>query len=103
MRTTTMVRHKLAYTYKDFDVATIEAAVVAQKTKIQSILEAFATTHGLTSDNLVSETEGFEITSVRSWPDLATAQAWVDLVLSGALVQGLDIPGVIVSAQVDPA
>jgi len=103
-----MVRHRLFYTYRDFDTAIVKAAIVAQKTKIQSVLEAFTTTHGLTSDNLVSETDEIEsssplITSVRSWPDLATAQAWVDLVLSGALVQGLDIPGVIVSAQVDPA
>jgi len=103
MRTTTMVRQRLFYTYRDFDTEIVKAAIVTQKTKIQSVLEAFATTHGLTSDNLVSETDGLEITSVRSWPDLATAQAWVDLVLSGALVQGLDIPGVIVSAQVDPA
>ena len=39
---------------------------------------------------------------VRTWPDLATAQAWVDCVLAGNLGQGLEYPAMIISAQVDP-
>ena len=99
MRTTTVVRTSIDLTYPDLDITT---ARVNHEAKAQSVLEAFKTAHGITSDNLVSQSEGDLRTTVRSWPDLATAQAWVNLVLSGALAEGLTHPAVIVSAQVDP-
>jgi len=102
MRTTTVVRNPLAHTYPLLDAAEFEIVINAHMTKVQSVLAAFNTAHGVTTDNLVSQSEGLERITVRSWPDLETAQAWIDVVLSGALAEGLDYPPVIVSAQVDP-
>ena len=102
MRTTTVVRDSLTITYPSLDSTALQTAVNAHLAKAQSVLATFATAHGTTSDNETSFTDGDERAIVRSWPDLATAQAWVDLVLSGALEEGLDYPPVVVSAQVNP-
>jgi poly(3-hydroxyalkanoate) synthetase len=101
MRTTTVIRNDI-----DLSSLTIPTdRLVALNThlaKAQSVFDAFKTAHGITSDNLVSRSEGAQVIMVRSWPDLETAQAWVDCVLSGALSEGLDYYPVVVSAQVDP-
>jgi len=102
MRTTTVVRTSIELTYPLLDLPDLQDAANVHLTHTESVLEAFKTAHGVTTDNLVSQSEGAQRVTVRSWPDLATAQAWVDLVLSGALAEGLDHPVVIVSAQVDP-
>jgi hypothetical protein len=102
MRTTTVVRTSIDLSYPLLDGLDLQNAAYRHVLHTESVLEAFKTTHGITSDNLVSQSEGDQRITVRSWPDLATAQAWVDLVLSGALVEGLNHPAVIVSAQVDP-
>jgi hypothetical protein len=83
-------------------------AMSAYKMNFESILERFTKTHGCSSDNLVIEsvvesvTEGTPRHISRTWPDLATAQAWVDVVLSENLGQGLEYPPMIISAQVNP-
>ena len=102
MRTTTVIRIELSRSYPDLGPANLQIALDAHLAKAQSVLEAFKTAHGITTDNLVSQSEEEQRATVRSWPDLETAQAWVDVVLSGALAEGLDHPTVIVSAQVDP-
>lgn len=101
MRTTTVIRN-------DIDLSSLTNltdqadALSTHLAKAQSVFEAFKTAHGITSDNLVSRSEGEQVIMVRSWPDLETAQAWVDVVLSGDLYEGLDHYPVVVSAQVDP-
>ena len=102
MRTTTVVRTSIELTYPLLDSTNLDIAVSKYHLQANSVLEAFKTAHGTTSNNLVSQSEGDQRATVRSWPDLETAQAWVDVVLSGALEEGLDHPAVIVSAQVDP-
>lgn len=102
MRTTTVVRNSLPLLYPQLGALELETAFQSHLTQTQTILESFLTEHGITTDNLVSQTDGDERATVRSWPDLETAQAWIDIVLSGTLEQGLDHPAVIVSAQVDP-
>jgi hypothetical protein len=102
MRTTTVVRTSLELTYPLLDSTDLAVAFGAHIAKTQSVLEAFVIAHGTTSDNIVSQSEGDQRATVRSWPDLATAQAWVDLVSSGALAEGLEHPLVVISAQVDP-
>ena len=102
MRTTTVIRNNIDLSSLT-DPADEADALRVHLAKAESVCEAFKTTHGITSDNLVSRS-GDDQTNihVRSWPDLATAQAWVDLVLSGSLSQGLDYYPVVISAQVDP-
>lgn len=106
MRTTTVVSGGLAH--HGLDSMEIRSAVSIFQAQVRSVLETFATTHGVSSDNLVSESGVENVTEstpryvVRSWPDLETAQAWVDLVLAGNLCQGLEYPAIIISAQVDP-
>ena len=102
MRTTTVVRNSIELSYPLLDGLDLQNAGYRHIIHTESVLEAFKTAHGVTTDNLVSQSEGHLRATVRSWPDLATAQAWVDLVLSGALAEGLNHPSVIVSAQVDP-
>jgi hypothetical protein len=104
MRTTTVVRTSFDTLYLDLDLDRIIQSVAFNDhlTKTNAILESFKAAHGITTDNLVSQSEGDQRVTVRSWPDLATAQAWVDLVLSGALEEGLSYPPKILSAQVDP-
>jgi len=102
MRTTTVVRNSLDLTYPSLDSTDLAVAFGAHIAKMQSVLEAFVIAHGTTSDNIVSQSEGDQRATVRSWPDLATAQDWIDLVLSGALSEGLEHPLVVISAQVDP-
>jgi hypothetical protein len=102
MRTTTVVRTSLELTYPLLDEENLAIAANNYWTKANSVFETFKTTHGITSDNLVSQTEGAQRVIVRSWPDLETAQAWVDVVLAGDMSEGLDHYAVIVSAQVDP-
>ena len=102
MRTTTVVRTSIELSYPLLEGYFLRTAASDHITHTMSVLEAFKTAHGVTTDNLVSQSEGAQRATVRSWPDLATAQAWVDVVLSGALAEGLDYPAVIISAQVDP-
>jgi hypothetical protein len=102
MRTTTVIRNNIDYS-SIIDPEDGENALRVHLTKAESVFEAFKTAHGVTSDNLVSHSENDQTNSyVRSWPDLETAQAWVDLVLSGDLSEGLVYYPVVVSAQVDP-
>jgi hypothetical protein len=112
MRTTTVVRESLEITYPDLDTSvspdipltavTLGHAGQLHATKALTFLEEFCNTHGCSSNNLVSQSDGTQRATVRSWPDLETAQAWVDAVLAGSLSEGLDHPTVIISAQVDP-
>ena len=102
MRTTTVVRTSIEIAYPSLDSTDLEIAVSNYQLRANSVLEAFKTAHGITSDNLASQSDQRQRATVRSWPDLETAQAWVDVVLSGALEEGLDHSAVIVSAQVDP-
>ena len=102
MRTTTVTRTALELTHPELNGADLQLALDAHLAKAISVLEAFATAQGTTSDNLVSQTDCEQRITVRSWPDLATAQAWVDLVLAGDLAQDLEHPAVIISAVVDP-
>ena len=107
MRTTTVVFGGFAY-HGITDPSIYTTAISAHKQNLERILERFAETHGCSSDNLVSETVVEMPTAVtprhviRTWPDLATAQAWVDCVLGGDLGQGLQYPAMIISAQVNP-
>jgi hypothetical protein len=101
MRTTTIVNGGFEH-HADAGGFDFDLALSAYKAQVQSVLETFATAHGVSSDNLVSESDSSPRVVVRSWPDLATAQAWVDCVLSGSLGQGLEFPANINSAQVDP-
>jgi hypothetical protein len=106
MRTTTVVNGGFAH--HNLSESEITTAISVFQAQVQSVLETFATTHGVSSNNLVSEsvveivTEGTPRYVVRTWSDLATAQAWVDCVLAGNLGQGLEYPAMIISAQVDP-
>ena len=103
MPTTTVVRNSIELSYPDLNHAETMIAMDAHKRHISSVLTEFKTAHGVTTNNLVSQLANDQTSSfVRSWPDLETAQAWVDVVLSGTLTEGLDHPTVIVSAQVDP-
>jgi len=102
MRTTTVARKPLAEAYPDLNDTELDAVSTAHIDKTMQVLTAFAQAHGTTTDNLVSQSDTSPRLTVRSWPDLETAQAWVDVVLSGACSEGLDYPAVVVSAQVDP-
>ena len=102
MRTTTVARTAFAMVYPELDAIELKTAITAHFAKTTQVLVEFAQTHATTSDNLVSQSEESPRLTVRSWPDLETAQAWVDTVLSGACSEGLDYPAVVVSAQVDP-
>ena len=106
MRTTTTVHG--GYTHHKLSSEQFDAARAAYNDHRQKVLETFAKTHGCSSDNVVSETSPEVVSSfdpgsvTRAWPDLATAQAYVDLVLAGNLEQGLEFPIMIISSQVDP-
>ncbi len=106
MRTTTVVNGGFAH--HNLSESEITTAISVFQAQVQSVLEAFATTHGVSSNNLVSQSDVDSVSEstprhvVRTWPDLATAQAWVDCVLAGNLGQGLEYPAMIISAQVDP-
>jgi len=106
MRTTTtthggFMHHRLAET--DIQKARADYIVNSQR-----VLETFAKNHGCSSDNLVSDTTPESVSSftpglvTRSWPDLATAQAWVDFVLTENLEKDLEFPILIIDTQVDP-
>ena len=107
MRTTTTIhggfKHHRWLAETDLEKARADHVVNAQR-----VLEIFAKTHGCSSDNLVSDV-GPEIVSsftpgsvTRAWPDLATAQAWVDFVLAENLEKDLEFPILIIDSQVDP-
>jgi len=106
MRTTTVVNGGFAH--HNLSGSDFTTAISVFQAQAQSVLETFATTHGVSSNNVVSESvvesvsESSPRSVVRSWPDLATAQAWADLVSAGNLGQGLEFPAMIISAQVDP-
>ena len=102
MRTTTVVSPWMGLAYPLLDPIGVQNAQNAHLVQLQSALGVVATAHGTTSDNIVSQSDGPERITVRTWPDLAAAQAWVDTVLSGTFAEGLEHPVVIVSAQVDP-
>jgi hypothetical protein len=78
------------------------------RANLQRVLEIFTTTHGCSSDNIVSDTTPDNVSSfdpsavTRAWPDLATAQAWVDFVLAENLDKDLEFPILFISTQVDP-
>lgn len=106
MRTTTVVNGGFAH--HRLSESEYLTAISVHKMNFESILERFTKTHGCSSDNIVSEAVVENVTEdtprhiIRTWPDLATAQAWVDCVLAGNLGQGLEYPPMIISAQVDP-
>ena len=102
MRTTTVARTPFAVTYPNLDETQIYAIFTAHYNKTMEALVEFAETHRVSSDNLVSQSEDNPRLTVRSWPDLEIAQAWVDLILAGGGTEGLDFPPVLISAQVDP-
>lgn len=69
----------------------------------KEVLTEFCALHSTSEDNLVSEDINRDTclrTVVRSWPDLATAMAFVQAHMNDP--QKTSYPGVIVSAQVDP-
>jgi hypothetical protein len=103
MRTTTVVRNPIDLSSLT-DPKDRAIAYNIQLAKTQSVLADFRTAHGVTTYNRISQSDGDQgqIITVRSWPDLETAQAWVDSVLAGSLSEGLDYYAEIVSAQVDP-
>ena len=75
----------------------------------QRVFETFAKTHGCSSDNNIISDISPEIVSsfspgyvTRAWPDLVTAQAWVDFVLAGNLEKDLEFPILIMDCQVNP-
>ena len=101
MITTTTARTSFATLYQGLEEGIYEVALSNQRTKANEVLEAFKATHGITTDNLVEQTEGDPRLTVRSWPSVEIAQAWVDCVLRGDLSEGLDYPPEILSSQVD--
>lgn len=106
MRTTTVVY--AGFIHHGLTETDFLAARDDHRINFESKYETFTKTHGCSSDNLVSATVVERPSSstpmfiVRSWPDLGTAQAWVDFVLAGNLAIGLDYPALYISAQVDP-
>lgn len=98
MVTTSVVRTSFYLVHPYLDAQ--DAAFTAQLTKANEVLEEFKTAHGVVGDNLVSQSEGEQRTTIRSWPSVEIAQAWVDCVLAGNLTQGLEYPPEILSAQV---
>ena len=101
MRTTTVV-YKFDSLPSAEDLASRAAAFSAN---VSPVLNAFATRHSTSTDNLVNETVDHETclrTVVRSWPSLDVATAWVAASLQTKLWLTNDYPGMIISAQVDP-
>lgn len=101
MITTTTARTSFETLYRGLEAEIMQVAFSNQQTKANTVLEAFKATHGITTNNLVEQTEGDRRLTVRSWPSVETAQAWVDCVLRGDLSEGLDYPPEILSSQVD--
>jgi hypothetical protein len=102
MRTTTVARTSYDTLYPDLDLKIREIAFRDQRVRASTILEAFKAAHGITTDNLVEQTEDHPRLTIRSWPSVEIAQAWVDCVLRGDFTEGLEYPPVILSAQVNP-
>jgi hypothetical protein len=103
MRTTTVVRNPIDLSSLT-DPADQAFAYNMQLAKTQTVLADFKAAHGVTDYNRISQITGDQgqIATVRSWPDLETAQAWVDSVLAGSMSEGLEHYAEIVSATVDP-
>ena len=104
MRTTTVVREQLAFSYPSLTQAEIVSAESALELRFVSIAEEWVTLHAFNPElNIIFTNEEPQLrTTTRQWPNLTNAQAWVDMVLSGKLNEGLAYPVNIISAQVDP-
>ena len=106
MRTTTTTYG--GWTHHQLQAQDLEKAQADYWTNVQRVLETFTKTHGCSSDNFVSDTRPEIVSSftpgqwTRAWPDLATAQAWVDFVLAGNLEKDIEFPILIMDCQVDP-
>ena len=88
MRTTTVV-----WRYQEDHLHPPEMAKIFA-VKLATVTAKLIEIRGSSDDNLVSEQINANTkTVVRSWPDLATATAWVEY------IQGIDS---VLSAQVDP-
>ena len=104
MRTTTIVREQLAFSYPSLTQAEINSAESALEDRLVVIAEEFNALHAFHPElNIIFTDEEPQLrTTTRQWPNLTVAQSWVDLVLSGKLNEGLEYPVNIISAQVDP-
>ena len=104
MRTTTIVREQLAFSYPSLTQAEIVSAESALELRLVSIAKEFSTLYSFNPEyNVIFKDEEPQLrTTIRQWPNLTVAQAWIDLVLSGNLNEGLAYPVNIISAQVDP-
>ena len=104
MRTTTIVREQLAFSYPSLAQVEINSAELALEDRLVSIAEEFNALHAFHPElNIIFTNEEPQArTTIRQWPNLTVAQAWIDLVLSGNLNEGLAYPVNIISAQVDP-
>jgi len=104
MRTTTIVREQLAFSYPSLTQAEIVSAESTLELRLVSTAQEFRTLHAFNPElNIIFTDEEPQLrTTTRQWPNLTVAQAWVDMVLSGKLNEGLANPVNIISAQVDP-
>jgi len=101
MRTTTIVFKFTAEPSQE--VLATKAAIF--NARIKPVLVNFFTLHGISDDNLVSETVDHETclrTVVRTWPSLEVATEWVAASLEARSWLTDSFPGTIISAQVDP-
>jgi len=106
MRTTTHVFRFIAEPSQE----ALSAKVAEAKTRPRQILVDFFNLHGISDDNLVSETVDHETclrTVVRNWPSLEIATAWTVAILdAGRILRDLnadgEFPGVVISSVVDP-
>ena len=98
MRTTTVV-----FKFDPEPLQTLSTKVTIFRDVDKPPLINFCNTQGISSDNLVSEDVDYDAclrTVVRSWPDLATATGWIELI--NAYQTTSAYPGHVISAQVDP-
>ena len=101
MRTTTVVFQFAPEASQEI----LDKAVATWHTNLSPFLSQFCESRNISSDNLVSEVVVHETclrTVVRSWPDLATATAWINTVSTADTGMGDSYPGKVISAAVDP-
>jgi len=99
MRTTTLVFEF----NRESDQETLDFKIGVFDALPKELLTSFCDSHGVSSDNLVSENidrDNCLRTVVRSWPDLETATAFVEA--CGTEPPRGSYPGNIISVAVDP-
>ena len=98
MRTTTVV-----FQFDPEPLQTLSTKVANFRDVDKPPLINFCNTQGISSDNLVSEDVDYDAclrTVVRSWPDLATATGWLEVINTTPRIS--EYPGIVISTQVDP-